>query len=926
MKHVRCSIILLFSVITCLHGQSIELHPFLLNQYELQNQTWGITQDPDSYLIYLANSKGLMEYNGITWEKHPLKDDVPLRSVRAHSSGIIFSGSFEDFGYWERNSRHQLVYHSLAHLTEIRRNDEIWKIYFHENEVYFQSFTTVYIYDFTTIRRVTAPYTMLFMHQVNGRFIAEILNNGLFSFHDDDFHFIENSELFSDKKIHAIIPYQDEKWLVCTDKNGIYLYDGAGFTYFASEASDFLRLNNCNAAKQLNDSTYAFGTILNGLIITDHLGRIQDAYNTRNGLNNNTVLSLFEDADGGLWIGLDVGINYLNLKSPFTHYHSPDGTLGTIYTLFKDGNHLYIGTNHGLFKSEVIRRAQTYYFTDIRMIPDSYGQVWTIEKFDGQIICGHNDGTFLLRNDRLHRISYVTGGWTYRRFGDYLLAGTYTGLIVFEKNQAGEWQFRNRVSDFTEPTRYLEIDYLGYVWASHHQKGIYQIELSDDLYYAKNVRHFPGINDRSYNIKAFKINNRVVFSTSEDVYTFDFVRNGIIRFQTLSDNLLDFKASSHILKYRNNQYWFITANKIALFQIDIDFSARRVFEIFHENIQLPQRSIQLAALDDNTVIIPNPKSFDAYNIALGEASQDISRLRIEKMLFFGGKDSTLITSPASGRDTPWKRNSITVYFADPSGFDQTNRNYQYRIKELDPSWQTTSANHFSYIDIRHGDYTIEIRRDPEKHIELAFTVRKPWFATHMAIIAYILLFMIIVWSLILFFRFEVRRHKELVSLELRQSTLQSELDYKSHELMLTMRHLIMKDEILNDIQRQITAIREQSSKYPVKYINNMERIVKRGLGFSSDEWENAIQNLKLSQQGFFKYLKDKYPDLTPNDLRLCSFLRLNFNTKEIAQLLNISTRGVETSRHRLRKKMKLGKKQNLTEFLINLDWEDDHTD
>jgi DNA-binding NarL/FixJ family response regulator len=156
----------------------------------------------------------------------------------------------------------------------------------------------------------------------------------------------------------------------------------------------------------------------------------------------------------------------------------------------------------------------------------------------------------------------------------------------------------------------------------------------------------------------------------------------------------------------------------------------------------------------------------------------------------------------------------------------------------------------------------------------------------------------------------------MVAMEVKQNSLEKELDYKSYELMLTMRHLLLKDNILNDLKKQITTLKEQSAKYPVKHIKNMERVIEQGLGTQSVEWENAMNNLKLSQQGFFKVLKESYPSLTPNDLRLCSYLRMNFNTKEIAQLLNITTRGVEVSRHRLRKKLNLSQEENLVEFLM----------
>jgi AraC family transcriptional regulator, chitin signaling transcriptional activator len=118
------------------------------------------------------------------------------------------------------------------------------------------------------------------------------------------------------------------------------------------------------------------------------------------------------------------------------------------------------------------------------------------------------------------------------------------------------------------------------------------------------------------------------------------------------------------------------------------------------------------------------------------------------------------------------------------------------------------------------------------------------------------------------------------------------------------------------LNEQIATLREQSAKFPVKFIREMERIINQGLDSQTEEWKNAMNVLKLSQQGFFKRLKEKYPNLTPHDLRLSSYLRMNFTTKEIAKLLNISGRAVEISRYRLRRKLNLGHDKNLTEFLI----------
>ena len=84
-----------------------------------------------------------------------------------------------------------------------------------------------------------------------------------------------------------------------------------------------------------------------------------------------------------------------------------------------------------------------------------------------------------------------------------------------------------------------------------------------------------------------------------------------------------------------------------------------------------------------------------------------------------------------------------------------------------------------------------------------------------------------------------------------------------------------------------------------------------------DEWNLFQSNFDLIHQNFFRNLKDRYPSLTPTDLKLCSLLRLNYSSKEIADMLNISIRGVEAARYRLRKKLSLGESDNLVDFMIN---------
>lgn len=901
------------------YKDSPEIRQYISNNFDLGNQNWGISQNSANGKVYFANSEGLFEYNGIIFKHFKLSGNKNIRSVFVDNKGLVFTGSFEDFGFWKENQECELVYTSLSENLKIEKNDEIWRIYESENRIYFQSFTSIYIYDYKTVNVTKSPFTMLFAFQVDKRLIAQVLDNGLFIIEDEEFVFIEGSEIFNQKKIHAIIQYTDEELLVATANDGLYLFDGKEFKYFDCEASDFLRFNTCNTALRANDSVFVFGSILNGIIITNQKGEILNTYNRENGLNNNTVLSLFMDMDDGLWIGLDEGINYIELTSPYRHYASTGGTLGTIYTVLKDNEQIYLGTNHGLFLADLKLIAGNYHFENIRLIENSQGHVWALKKFNDQILCGHNEGTFLVKGNKFEKISEITGGWTIKQYNNYLIEGSYTGIVIFETDGDGDWRFKNKLQNFMEPVRYVETDYLGYIWASHHQKGLFKLELNEQIDSVINLEYFDKIDGIESHLNVFDINKRIVFTNGDKIYTYNYVEKKIVPVSGLNEELGEYSAARLIIHQEKNLYWFFYENKIALFEITIDFSAIKKLEIIQKSKGLNQLDMHLLMLDENNLLIPTRECFDVYNLDLHDLSSFINRIMIEKLAFFGRGENFIKCFGEKMIKAPWFTNNLTVYFSEPSTFSQQTKIFYYRIPEIDEKWFNTTSDNFTFLNLPHGEYRIEIKRGigSELTFNYEFTVNTPWYFTKFAIIAYFLIGIFLFILIYKIFRYELNRQKELFEMEVSKENLESELDHKSYELMLTIRYLVHKNEILSDLQKEINDIKEHSSKYPVKNLKNMEKIISEGLDTQTDDWKNAMNSLKLSQQGFFKKLMEQFSELTPNDLRLCSYLRMNFSTKEIARLLNISPRAVEISRYRLRKKMKLNHHVNLTEFLMS---------
>ncbi|HUW93742.1 MAG TPA: hypothetical protein VMV74_11310, partial [Bacteroidales bacterium] len=852
------------------NGQQSEIQNFITNHIPVVSQNWEIYQDPVTRYIYFANSAGLVEYNGISARTFAMPYKQSVRSVYVNDDGLVFTGSFEDFGYWEKDHTGGRTYHSLSGDPDVAKNDEIWNIFELNSTVFFQSFTTVYAYDYNNVRAISCPSFMLFFFRVGDKFLAQALDNGLYWFDGSEFTFIEESETFQSAKVHAVIDFNFNDLWICTANNGIFTFDGQSFTPLKTEISEYLKDETCNAGLAISDTLIVFGTILEGVVFCNRTGEILNSFDYTNGLNNNTVLSLFRDLDDGLWIGLDEGANYINLKSPFTLYSNNTGTLGTIYTAIRKDNSLYLGTNHGLFVSDIKQNQGEYYFTDLRIIPNTQGQVWKLAEFDGQILCGHNEGTYLLDNGSFRLISDVTGGWSLKQFNERLLEGTYTGIVVFDKDERDRWRFRNKITGYAEPTKYIEIDYLGYVWAIHPQKGIYRLELNESMDSVVNTLYFNSIADTSNKLTMSRINNQVVFMTSEYIYAFDYENKTFYPIKSLEPGLGEYIKATQIMHYKQNSYWFILGNRIALIDISKDLMAVKETEFFHKYADLPGREQQIISVDPNTLLIPTRQAFTTFNLSRLNIEKTASSVEIIRLVFSGKAKSTVnIPGIFQNPSIPDRENNLTVFLANPGHFDREDKEYLYRIRELGEQWHRTTLDNFSFLNLKFGHYHLQVKEALGKEIaEAEFTINRPNYLSTPAILLYLLILAGLIIAGIKIFRVELERHRRLIEYEVGKNRLESELDYKSYELMLTMRYLIRKTDILRELHEKLESLKTYSSKFPVRYIREMERIIDHGLDSQTEEWQNVMKNLKLSQEGFFRKLKEKYPSLTPNDLRL----------------------------------------------------------
>lgn len=182
------------------------------------------------------------------------------------------------------------------------------------------------------------------------------------------------------------------------------------------------------------------------------------------------------------------------------------------------------------------------------------------------------------------------------------------------------------------------------------------------------------------------------------------------------------------------------------------------------------------------------------------------------------------------------------------------------------------------------------------------------------VIVFVTLFLSILIILLLLAKQKMKAKNAL----LEQQRLQDEVDFKNKELTLNVMNLIKKNEILSEFGRKLLSIEQNSDNEETK-----EEIYQLGKDIEhtidSKIWEEFEKRFIQVHGLYYSRLTEKFPDLTPNELKLCAFLKLNMSSKDISELTGQQVSAIEIARHRLRKKLGISNTQtNLITFLSQI--------
>jgi ligand-binding sensor domain-containing protein/DNA-binding CsgD family transcriptional regulator len=924
-------------------------------EYNAGLQNWDIRQDKNG-IIYVANNEGLLTFDGRYWNLFPLPNKTIVRSIEIGSDNKIYVGGQDELGYFSPTENGRLSYHSLIPLINKQNKSfgDVWDIVRINQNIFFRTPTKIFKLINGKIATYKASREWTFMGASRGVLYAHDYNSGLLKFENDTWiPILRQEELPKNDPITSIVPVRENQSIITTLKNGLFLLSDEGLTKVKTFNQKLFENERIYAATSINKNWLALATSNGGVYIIDWQGNIIQRFSKVEGLQNNNVLSIFLDQQQNLWLGLDNGIDFIAYDSPIKQIN-PILQDGSGYAALIFDNQLFLGTSNGLY-SVALGNSKDLSFNkgNFRVIENSKGQTWGLSRINKDLLLGHHEGAFLIKNNKTVQISDLRGYWNFLplsgAFGKaQMVAGTYDGLVLFN-NINEKFVPEQKIPAFTESSRFIAMDNEGFLWVSHPYHGVYKISQSGSAKFSINTYTQKNGLPSNVNNHVYKIKNEVLVATEKGVYTYNKVKKS---FEPSSyyQKLLGDKSLRYMKEDGSGNIWFIREKTLGV----IDFTGEKPKIIY-----LPELNNKMLSgfefiypINQNNIFIGGEKGF--FNVNFEKYKQTIPKLKVQvrtvrinnqtDSLLFGGFYNTVQKDQAiPDISNNWK--TIQIEFSSPLFGFQSNIEYSYRLKEFDKTWsEWTKRTEKEYTNLPAGDYAFEVKArnnlgNESEVSSYSFHVLPPWYQTFIAKIFYLCL---IVSSIIGLYKLQERKlelqqekhQKEQAKLSyihelelsktegelalLRNEKLEVEINLMNSELASSAMHLVKKAELLTKTKEELNKVIKVID-HP-QAISELKKMMKT---YNQDdkmdqEWKNFTKHFDKVHSDFLNIIKVKHPSISSNELKLCAYLRMNLSTKEIAQFANISVRGVEIGRYRLRKKLQIPTETNLFDYLIGI--------
>ncbi len=951
-------------VMSVSYGQNPIGIPDIINYYNgtynAGTENRSIVEDQNG-VMYFANPEGLLTFDGAFWKLYSLPNKSVVRSVAIGKDNKIYAGGQDDFGYFSPDKNGKLVFTSLKRLLSKQNYSftDIWNIIPVGNSIFFRSKEKIFQYTNNSITAYPATTEWVFLGLGNNTLIAQDLKNGLMKFNNGLWtSFLDTTQLPPGFLASSLFSFGKDSLFMTTINTGFYILNNDKLSTFRfAGLNPFLNQRILTAIPVTKD-WIAVGTNLNGCYVINKKGEIIQNLSRKEGLQINNILTLFLDKDNNLWLGLDDGIDFIAYNNAIKHIYPEKLNEGKGYTSLIYKDELYVGTSNGLYKVQLRGKTDLSFVNgDFVSIDNTKGSTWTLTNINGDLLLGHHDGAFEIKGDRAIPVNNRTGYHCFLPYSNVLpsklvLAGNDLGLDFFEW-QHNQFISKGNIPGFAEFSQFVAMDNNNTIWVAHPYRGVYKIDFHPTQPTATKLYTEKDGLPSSVKNQLFKVLNRIVVATEKGIYEYN-PENDRFEPSAYWSGFFGKRNIRYLKEDSSGNIWFVENKNLGV--IDFSWKLPKIIYFPELNGKMVSGMENVYPYNNSNILVGAEKGFYHINYDEYKKNQYDIQVKIRSVKAFGKSDSLLFGGffgeINQQSDQPKeaipnvhnKWNSLHFEYSAPVYAEQSNVQYSYYLKGYANSWSPWSKKtEKEYTNLSPGKYLFQVKAKNNLGNEssvnaYSFVVLPPWYWTTWAYLVYIFLlagifFLIYRWQKRLFveqqqkYEEEQRRLTYLHELELdksekeivklRNEKLEAEIEYKNTELASTAMHLVQKGELLGNIKDEMHRIKKNANGHAAPdEFKKIMRILSEENKMDKD-WEQFAQHFDHVHSDFLSNIKSTYSNLSPHELKLCAYLRMNLSSKEIAQLESISVRGVEIGRYRLRKKLKISTETNLFNFLLS---------
>jgi len=954
-----CILLLHWQLVFCQNTIGI---PNIINHtkqdYRASSQNWDIRHDADG-ILYVANNDGLLTYDGSFWRLYPLPNKIIARSLAIGEDHRIYVGAQEEFGYFSPGPNGELVYTSLKPLIPAKDNDfaDVWDICLFKKEVFFRSKKKIFRLSDHKIK-VYNSTDWGFLGSVDNEVVAYNFEKGLVYYRDGAWTPAVNKGSFPPlTEIRAVIDIGTDSLLVASFTNGLFILHKDVLTTFRSPDIDKIAAQNISGVALLEPDRLAIITNLAGCLVVNKKGDFIRKFSKLEGLQNNNIQSLLLDKDRNLWLALENGIDMVTYTNAITSIfpEKEDRNSGYASILYK--GRLYLGASTGVYSIALdTSKDLSFVKGSFEFLANTKGQVWSLTEVNGELVAGHNKGAIVISGGSASFFDDKTGFWTFlplykTALSTVVIAGTYNGINIYHYDHG---TFINpKIHAQFESAKFVSV-LDSVIWVAHSYKGLFKVEFRDGVPVSTQYKDNRHILSPNHN-HLFNVRNKVILTTDKGTFEYDPREKDFVRSAWL-ESIFGNIPVNYILEDRYGNIWFIRDKRLAVAAIAA--GKTKVINISELDNKIMTGGYEhINVIDSNNVLIAAEKGFFHINYAQYVKNNTPIRVLIRNVVSIGQKNLLLYGGHSIDHEFPrapaisYNGNSLHFEFSTASYGEQQSIEYGYYLQGFDKRWSGwIKKSEKDYTNLPEGQYIFKVKcrnssNNETSLSEYAFSILPPWYRSFLAYVIYGAAFCGLLYF---FYKLQQRKYKRLQQLKLKEqqrqyaeeqqktqflhqievqenekeiihltnAKLQAEIEHKDRELASNAMSFVQKGELLSKIKDELMRLKNNSElEKDSKDFKKIIRIIDSELDNMHD-WDQFAVHFDSVHTDYLKNLKERFPDLTASELKLCAYLRLNLSTKEISQIMNISTRGVETSRYRLRKKLELPNDANLVDFLL----------